>query len=92
MRAALQVPAREPTEIRGQISTPPDRFVPPRISFNDLATFAFPHKTDHHLSFHTGYDVRTCRRWRASKDGKNEPPAEALGVVLAEIMRRFHQR
>lgn len=88
MRAASQVRLREPTEIRGQVSTPPDKIVP-RISFHDIATFAFPHKTDHHLSFHTGYDVRTCRRWRA---GQNEPPAEALGVVLAEIMRRFHQR
>lgn len=60
-----------------------------RISFGDLARFAWPTKTESHLAFITRADPRTCRRWLA---GDSEPPAEALGVVLAEIMRRFHQR
>lgn len=60
-----------------------------RISFGDLARFAWPTKTEFHLAHTTRVDPRTCRRWLA---GNNEPPAEALGVVLAEIMRRFHQR
>lgn len=60
-----------------------------RIRFSDLARFAWPAKTEFHLAHATGMDPRTCRRWLA---GDNEPPAGALGVVLAEIMRRFHQR
>lgn len=59
------------------------------ISFGDLARFAWPSKTESHLAYITRVDPRTCRRWLA---GDSEPPAEALGVVLAEIMRRFHQR
>lgn len=62
---------------------------PEPIYFRDLARMAWPEKSEQHLSFITGVDPRTCRRWLA---GDNEPPAEALGVVLAEIMRRFHQR
>lgn len=60
-----------------------------RISFRDLALMAFPKKTEANLAFATGYDPRTCRRWLADD---TEPPAEALGAVLAEIMKRFHQR
>jgi hypothetical protein len=60
-----------------------------RISFGDLARFAWPQKAEANLSLLTGYDGRTCRRWLA---GDTEPPAEALGVILAEIMKRFHQR
>lgn len=60
-----------------------------RIYFRDLARFAWPEKTEYHLAHLTRVDPRTCRRWLA---GDNEPPAEALGVVLAEIMKRFHQR
>ena len=60
-----------------------------RISFGDLARFAWPTKTEANLSFLTGRDARTCRRWLA---GDTEPPAEALGIILAEVMRRFHQR
>jgi len=60
-----------------------------RISFRDLAIFAWPDKTENHLSFHLKVDARTARRWLADDNG---PPAEALGVILAEIMRRFHQR
>jgi len=60
-----------------------------RISFGDLARFAWPAKAEANLSLITGYDARTCRRWLA---GDTEPPAEALGVILAEIMKRFHQR
>lgn len=60
-----------------------------RIHFRDLALVAWPQKAEANLSYLTGYDARTCRRWLA---GDTEPPAEALGVVLAEIMRRFHER
>ena len=60
-----------------------------RISFRDLAKFAWPQKTDQFLSHLTGYDARTCRRWMANQ---TEPPAEALGAILQEIMRRFHVR
>lgn len=60
-----------------------------RITFGELARFAWPQKAEANLSFVTGYDARTCRRWLA---GDTQPPAEALCVVLAEIMRRFHQR
>jgi hypothetical protein len=71
----------------------PDRFVRringQRIQFCELARFAWPDKTEFHLAHLTRVDPRTCRRWLA---GDNEPPAEALGVVLAEIMKRFHQR
>lgn len=84
------------SEIDGQNSTGTDRNVrrvtpiaAARISFGDLARFAWPSKAEANLSFLTGYDGRTCRRWLA---GETEPPAEALCVVLAEIMKRFHQR
>lgn len=81
----------------GKTADSPDRIVQrpvthiesARISFGDLARFAWPSKAEANLSSLTGYDARTCRRWLA---GDTEPPAEALGVILAEIMRRFHQR
>ena len=82
-------------KIDGHLPAGADKFVQPprisanRISFGDLARFAFPEKTDAWLSHITGYDSRTCRRWLA---GQNEPPAEALGAIMFEIMRRFHQR
>jgi hypothetical protein len=60
-----------------------------RIRFADLARFAWPDKTEAHLAHLTGVDPRTCRRWLA---GDNEPPADVLGGVLCEIMRRYHQR
>jgi hypothetical protein len=60
-----------------------------RISFGDLARFAWPNKTEANLAFHLKVDPRTARRWLADD---NEPPADALGVILSEIMRRFHQR
>ena len=60
-----------------------------RIQFGELARFAWPEKTEFHLAHLTEVDPRTCRRWIS---GQNEPPADALGVVLAEIMKRFHQR
>lgn len=50
---------------------------------------AWPEKTDVHLSFLLAVSTRTARHWLA---GDNEPPAEALGIILAEIMRRFNQR
>ena len=60
-----------------------------RISFGDLARFAWPKKTEAQLAFFLKVDPRTARRWLAHS---TEPPADALGVVLAEIMKRFHQR
>lgn len=60
-----------------------------RIRFADLARFAWPTKTEANLAFFLKVDPRTVRRWLADD---NEPPADALGVVLAEIMKRFHQR
>lgn len=60
-----------------------------RIHFAELARMAWPQKTEANLAFITGYDPRTCRRWLADD---TEPPAEALAAVLAEIMRRAHQR
>jgi hypothetical protein len=60
-----------------------------RIRFADLARFAWPTKTEFHLAHLVRVDPRTARRWLADD---NEPPAEALGVVLAEIMKRYHQR
>ncbi len=100
------VPSVGTSKINGQISqdngrgkknsATPDRNVRPvthinghRISFGDLAKFAWPQKAEANLAFLTGYDARTCRRWLA---GDTEPPAEALGVILCEIMKRFHQR
>lgn len=88
--------ARRIAEAESNQQLSPDRNVRPltringtRIRFRDLAIFAFPQKTEANLAFITGYDPRTCRRWLADD---SEPPAEALGAVLAEIMRRFHQR
>lgn len=60
-----------------------------RIYFRDLARLAWPEKTEANLAFITQHDPRTCRRWLADD---TEPPAEALAAVLAEIMRRAHQR
>jgi hypothetical protein len=60
-----------------------------RIHFRELACMAFPQKTDANLAFHARVDVRTARRWLADD---TEPPADVLGLVLAEIMKRFHQR
>lgn len=96
MRAVFGNPVAVATEIDGQVSTGADssvravtRINGQRITFRDLAMFAWPRKTDVFLSDLTGYDARTCRRWLANA---TEPPAEALGVILGEIMRRFHQR
>jgi len=83
---------RRGRKVDGQISQSADiadKNVQPPISFKDLARFAWPEKTEAHLAHLTRVDPRTCRRWLA---GDNEPPAEALGVILAEIMKRFHQR
>lgn len=60
-----------------------------RICFRDLAKFAWPDKTEFFLAELTRVDPRTCRRWLADD---NEPPADALGVILCEIMRRYHMR
>ena len=83
-------------KIDGQESTHTDRNVrkvipiaAAKITFGELARFAWPTKAEANLSHLTGYDSRTCRRWLA---GDTEPPAEALSVALAEIMKRFHQR
>src|SRR5687768_12118301 len=60
-----------------------------RIFFRDLARMAWPDKTDAWLAHVSGVDPRTCRRWLA---GDNEPPADVLGAVLCEIMKRYHRR
>lgn len=60
-----------------------------RIHFRELAIMAFPQKTEANLSFLAQVDARTARRWLADD---TEPPAHILGIILAEIMRRFHQR
>ena len=60
-----------------------------RIHFRDLARMAWPNKTEQNLAFVARVDPRTARRWLSDD---NEPPADALGIVLAEIMKRFHQR
>lgn len=96
MRQTLGNLAQSASENSGQVSTVADRNVrkviqlnSARIRFRDLARFAWPNKTEFFLAELTGVDPRTCRRWLADH---NEPPADALGVVLCEIMRRFHQR
>jgi hypothetical protein len=60
-----------------------------RIYFADLARFAWPRKTEANLAFIAKVDARTARRWLA---GHTEPPAAALGGILAEILMRYHQR
>jgi hypothetical protein len=65
-----------------------DKSVQP-ISFRDLAVMAFPTKTEANLAFVARVDARTARRWLADD---NEPPAEALGIILAQIMSRYSQR
>lgn len=93
-------PVGSSTKISGQVSTEiarnPDANVRKviqlngaRIRFSDLARFAWPRKTEYFLAELTDVDPRTCRRWLADH---SEPPADALGVILCEIMRRFHQR
>ncbi len=62
---------------------------PNRISFGDLARFAFPTKTSACLAHIAKCDVRTCERWLS---GRNEPPAEAFSAVMFEIMRRYQMR
>jgi hypothetical protein len=60
-----------------------------RISFADLAELAWPGKTEANIAWIAKVDRRTARRW-LSED--SEPPAEILGAILCEIMRRYHQR
>ena len=60
-----------------------------RIYFRDLAAMAFPTKTDANLAFYAGVDARTARRWLSEG---SDPPADVLGIILAEIMRRYGQR
>jgi hypothetical protein len=88
-------------EIDGQISQntdAADKYVRPvtringqRIHFRDLAIMAFPNKTEANLAFFARVDARTARRW-LTPDDKNTPPADVLGLLLAEIMTRYHQR
>lgn len=85
-----RVPESEPQQIQ---SERPDRNVRringQRVHFRDLARMAWPDKTESNLAFIARVDTRTARRWLADD---NEPPAAVLGVILAEIMKRFHQR
>src|SRR5262252_8711146 len=80
---------RQPTPPTGKSAGRVPRINGSRITFGDLARFVTPTKTDAWLASVTQYDIRTCQRWLS---GRNEPPAEALGVVMFEIMRRFHER
>jgi hypothetical protein len=89
MREVLLRQREKSPAIGGHLSTPPDRNVQSPISFKDLARMAWPDKTEAHLAHLTRVDARTCRRWLA---GNNEPPAEALGIVLAQIMSRYSSR
>jgi hypothetical protein len=85
---------REPRQRQqSQNQSPPDRNVRrisgQRIRFADLAAMAFPTKTEANLAFLARVDPRTARRWLGEH---SEPPADALGLILCEIMRRYHQR
>jgi hypothetical protein len=60
-----------------------------RISFSDLAHMAWPGKTEANIAFIAKVDPRTARRWLADD---SEPPADVLGAILCEIMRRYHKR
>lgn len=92
---SLQSPAPA-AEIKQNQRESTDRNVRPvtringqRIYFRDLARMAWPQKTEQNLAFVARVDARTARRWLADD---NEPPADVLGIILAEIMKRFHQR
>ena len=76
-------------EQRAKSVRPVTRINGHRIHFRELALMAFPQKTDANLAFVARVDVRTARRWLSDD---TEPPAAILGVILAEIMRRYHQR
>lgn len=60
-----------------------------RISFADLAEIAWPGKTEANIAWIAKVDRRTARRWLSDD---SEPPAEILGAILCEIMRRYHQK
>ena len=80
---------QRPAEKRAAKSVRVTRINGQRIRFADLASMAFPVKTEANLAFIARVDPRTARRWLADN---TEPPAEVLGIILCEIMRRFHQR
>jgi hypothetical protein len=56
------------------------------ISFRDIATLAFPHKTVRALVDLTGRSESTVKYWLS---GKHEPPASAVYAVLGEIIRKL---
>lgn len=94
MRAIIQVPSQEPTEIdrrdlsdTGKSAGRVVNLDAARITFGDLARFACPKKTAAWLAHVGQCDVRTAERWL---EGRHEPPAEALGAIMFEIMRRLH--
>lgn len=95
MRAISKTAAGAANQNGGQSATGTDKFVRitringQRISFGDLARFACPAKTDAWLAHVSGCDARTCRRWLA---GDSEPPAEAFGAIMFEIMRLYQRR
>lgn len=70
---------------RGSTSWP-KKNDPPRIVFRDLAKFAFPFKTLEALGHVTGASRSTIKYWL---NGKHEPDAGVLAIVMAEIMRRY---
>lgn len=91
MRSILQAEVAGAIKFDGRFSADADRIAQtlPPIAFRDLATLAWPKKTEFHLADKTGADPRTCRRWLT---GENDAQGNALSVVLCEIMRRYHQR
>ena len=99
MRAVSRVPVAAPVEIdRHEMpatgeNTGSGRKVTKidgaRITFGDLARFASPRKTAAWLAHVGQCDVRTAEKWLS---GQHEPPAEAFGAVMFEIMRRYQMR
>ena len=57
-----------------------------RISFRDIAKFAWPRKTQQQLTLRTGCDPSTAKRWLA---GDVRPPGDAVNAVWADIFARY---
>jgi hypothetical protein len=86
---AEQEPQQNQRDSADKSVRPVTRINGQRIRFADLARMAWPQKTEQNLAFIARVDPRTARRWLSDD---NEPPADALGIILAEIMKRYHQR
>lgn len=64
----------------------PKKSDPPPIAFRDIARFAYPIKTIEALGHVTGAGRSTVKAWL---NGTHQPPASALAICTAEIMRRL---